>query len=73
MYIMYSIARNKGVSTCISTHAKNGKTISLDGQTSTTEAKEAIERIKNNNNFMVIELPIDGDSDYYDKYIVLEK
>jgi hypothetical protein len=71
MYILYSIARNNSVETCVTTHNNEGKYISGE-KTSTIEAKDTIEKIRKNKTLTLIQLPIDADSDFYDKYILME-
>lgn len=71
MYIQYSIARNENIQTFISTHTNHGKFICGE-HVNTNEAIEQLNRIKNLNKFKVIQLPPDGDSDYYDKSLIIE-
>ena len=71
MYILYSIAiKNNTVPTSAMTFTDSGEFVSDDRKISRLEAGIEIEKMKSREDVTVIKLPIDADSDYYDKYIV---
>ncbi len=72
MYKLYSISRNNGIKTCVfdcsdDGEIKEGSLKYIDTYRANFEIQEA-----RYNNLKVIKLPIDTDSDFYDKYIVYQ-
>ena len=71
MYKLYSIARGKsGIQTCVFDCYDNGKSIKDSVEfIETNIAKQEIQDALNEG-LMVIKLPIDDDSDHYNKFVV---
>lgn len=70
-YKLYSIARTPNVKSHVGSFDYNGDATKGESGSIDTEMAKLVISEAINNGLTVLKLPIDCDSDYYDKYIVL--
>lgn len=70
-YKLYSISRTPNVKSHVGSFDSNGDVTGGESGSIDTEMAKLVISEAINNGLTVLKLPIDCDSDYYDKYIVL--